>query len=251
MRELHHCQDKNFFESTCTNGRHCNRSNDTEKLKKTCSYDEQISHDKSTVTILPDIGLTTSDSTLNTCSLRGKEDLRTPFRRLKNESQIVQDVCPPLAAHTQNTRHISTRGQPSNEPDLPHRDTQVHPFCSISSSGESITVGSMSGAELLIVSTTSLAHLTRSRSELSSVPSLPTIQSTIRTGDYASNSKMDGKGTGRERRLSSGTTGPRSSLYCCQFENSVWKSRRMGCASGKETELQKECSVCKAKNCWW
>ena len=197
MKDLHCCQDREF----CRNSRHCHRSKETEKLKKTCSYTDQISHDKSTVTVLPDIGLTTSDCTLNTCSLRGKEDLITPFRKLKNESQIIQG--PPLAAHTQNTRHISTHDQSSNKPDQPQSDTQVHPFYSTTSSGESITVGSMSGAELLIASTTSLAHLPSSRSELSSVPSLPTIQSTIQTGDCASNSKMDGKGAGHERRLSS------------------------------------------------
>lgn len=194
MRDLHCCQDKDFFESR--NGRHCHRSNDTERLKKTCSYAEQMSHNNSTV--LPNIGLTTSDSTLNTCSPRGKEDLRTSFRKLKNESPIVQDVCPPLARHTQDTRHISTHDQCS---DRPHCDTEVYPFCSTTSSRESTTVGSVSGSELLIASTTSLAHLTSSRSELSSVPSLPTIQSNIQTD--ASNSKMDPKGTDHERRSSS------------------------------------------------
>ena len=196
MRDLHCCQDRDFFESR--NGRHCQRSNDIEKLKKTCSYAEQMSHNNSTV--LPNIGLTSSDSTLNTCSPKGKEDLRTSFRKVKNGSQIIQDVCPPLAAHTQDTRHVSTHGQSSNKPNMPYCDTQVYPFCSTTSSSESTTVGSVSGAELLIASTTSLAHLTSSRSELSSVPSLPTIQSNIQTG--ASNSKMDGKGTDHERRSS-------------------------------------------------
>ena len=194
MKDLHCCQDREF----CRNGRHCHRSKENENLKKTCSYADQISHDKSTVTVLPDIGLTTSESTLNNRSLRGQED---PFRKLKNESQMIQG--PPLAAHTQNTRHFSTHDQSSNKPDQSQSDTQVHPFCSTTSSGESIRVGSMSGAELLIASTTSLAHLTSSRSELSSVPSLPTIQSTIQTGHCTSNSKMDGKGTGHERRSSS------------------------------------------------
>lgn len=190
------CQDKDFFESR--NGRHCHESNDTEKLKKTCSCAEQMSHNNSTV--LPNIGLTSSDSTLNSCSMREK-DRRTPFRKVENGSQIVQDVCPPLARNTQNTRHISTHDQSSNKPDMPHCDTQVYPFCGTTSSRESTTVGSVSGAELLIASTGSLAHLTSSRSELSSVPSLPTIQSNIQTD--ASNSKMDPKGTDHERRSSS------------------------------------------------